>query len=69
MHLQIGYKSITIRSGAEAGPGAQVHPGKAESGRNERSRGSAIGLNEISIQKELSIKLAWSPTVQHCPNG
>src|SRR5436190_5736690 len=68
-HFQDGNECVPIGHGAPtASPGVKVVTQEAESIRNEGCRGGAIRPEGFAVEQELGIELAWTPTIEHCPD-
>src|SRR5712691_10274883 len=66
LHLEIRNVSIPIRHAAPAtAPRVQVHAGETVRRRNQRRRRFAVRPERLSVEIELRIELARTPTGEH----
>src|SRR6185503_1514284 len=70
VHLQIRDKRIPVTDRApSAGPGVQVHPGLAESWRDQGCGGFTVRTKRFAVEVEFGVELARAPAHKdffHC---
>lgn len=66
LHFENGDESVPMCDGAPSSPGVQVHTRQPISGWNQGGSGFAIWTEGFAVKDELSVELAWPPTVEYC---
>ena len=66
---KLATSGVPIGCRTEAGPRTQIHSGKAECRRDESGCSLAVRTKGLSVNEELCVKLARSPTLQDRSGG
>src|SRR5262245_36392477 len=70
MHFEIADIGIPVADGTPcSGPGVVIDPGKTEGGRVEGGRRLAVRTEGLSVQVQLRVEFAWSPTGENLLYG
>src|SRR6185369_16867384 len=66
VHLEVRNERVPVRNRTPARPRMKIDAGESERGRDQGRRRLAIRTKSFAVEKQFSVKLSRSPTLQDC---